>query len=259
MPTLEEFTLALRAFQQVQAEIGTPPPTGARILPDTAQIIEQTGPLPSNSIVFGIAGDGLPLILRLDRPSSGSILLMADKGSGKTAFLQTLARTTRRLNPVQEIAILALTDFPAEWQTSDLSARNLRIYPAYENSANDLLLRLAEWTSTTGRPRSILLLLDGFESILHMSDAAQDAFAFILEHGPESGLWPIVSINAARALKFPDWLAFFHTRLYGRIANPQVSDGLTHLPGAPLDSLFPGAEFCIRHKSRWMRFWLPSN
>lgn len=257
MPTLEEFTLALRAFQQVQAELGNPPSKGGRIMPKVSDMLEQAGPLPAHSVVFGIAGDGLPLILRLDRPASGPILLLADKGSGKTAFLQTLARSTRRLNPANETAILALTDFPEEWQADDLN-ETLRTYPAYEPSTSELILRLADWVTTSQRQRFILLLLDGLESILHLEDETQQAFAFLLEHGPRAGLWPIVSINSARALKLPDWLAFFQTRIYGRVANPQVSTELTHLPGAPLESLFPGAEFCMRHQSRWMRFWLPS-
>lgn len=259
MPTLEEFTLALRAFQQVQAELGNPPPQGGQILPRVSNMLEQAGPLPAHSVVFGIAGDGLPLILRLDRPISGPILLLADKGSGKTAFLQTLARSTRRLNPANETAVLTLTDFPEEWQVEDLHGQSLTVHPAYEQSTSDLILRLADWVATAQPKRFILLLLDGLESILHLEDEAQQAFAFLLEHGPRAGLWPVVSINSARALKLPDWLAFFQTRIYGRIANPQVSAELTHLPGAPLESLFPAAEFCMRHQSRWMRFWLPSH
>lgn len=258
MPTLEEFTLALRAFQQVQAELGNPPPAGGKILPRVTDMLEQAGPLPAHSVVFGIAGDGLPLILRLDRPVSGPILLLADKGSGKTAFLQALARSTRRLNPAKEAAILALTDFPEEWQADDLHGQTLQAYPAYEPATSELILRLADWVATSQRQRFLLLLLDGLESILHLEDEAQQAFAFLLERGPRAGLWPVVSINSGRALKLPDWLAFFQTRIYGRIANPQVSAELTHLPGAPLESLFPGAEFCMRHQSRWMRFWLPS-
>lgn len=258
MPTLEEFTLALRAYQQVQAEIGISPPAGGQILPNAMNILERSGPLPAHSVVFGIAGDGLPLLLRLDRPATGPILVVADKGSGKTAFLQTLAQSARHLNPVEETAILALTDFPDEWRLDNMPARALRVYPAYEDAATDLLLRLTDWVTTNQRQRSIILLFDGLDSILHLGDPAQEAFAFLLQHGPASRLWPVVSVNAARALKLPDWLAFFQTRIYGRIANPQTSDDLTHLSGAPLDSLFPGAEFCIRHQSRWMRFWLPS-
>ncbi|MDX9991252.1 MAG: ATP-binding protein [Anaerolineales bacterium] len=258
MPTLQEFTLALRAYQQVQAEIGNPPPLGGEILPKAVNLLEQSGPLPAHSVVFGIARDGLPLILRLDRPASGPILLAADKGSGKTAFLQTLAQSTRRLNPVEEVAILALTDYPAEWQLDDLPARALRVYPAYEEIASDLLQRLAAWVSAQQPQRAIVLLCDGLDSILHLDDAAQQAFAFLLENGPGAHVWPIVSVNSARAAQLPDWLAFFQTRIYGRIVNPELSADLTHLPGAPLAALFPGAEFCMRHQSQWLRFWMPS-
>jgi hypothetical protein len=260
MPTLEDFTLALRAYQQVQAEMGIKVPAGGEIMPRVLDVLERTGPLPAHAVIFGVAADGLPLLLRMDRPASGPILVMADKGSGKTAFLQTLAQSIRRLNPVEETAILALTDFPDEWRSGHLSARNFRVYPAYEETASDLMLRLSDWSSANQgqQERSIIVLLDGLDSVLHLSDEGQQAFTFLLQHGPASRLWPIVAVNSVLACKLPAWLALFQTRIYGRIANPQVSDELTHLPGAPLDSLFPGAEFCIRHQSRWLRFWLPS-
>jgi hypothetical protein len=254
MPTFTDFTLALRAYQQVQAELGAPP-TGGQILPDFSQYLERSGPLPEHSVVFGIAGNGQPLVLRLDRPQVGPVLLLADKGAGKTIFLQTLAQSARRLNPVRQTAILVLTDFPDEWAEQNFRGR---VYPAYEPEAAHLIFRLSEWVDANADDRSILLLVDGLDSILHLDEAAQQAFARLLVNEPHARLWPIVSLNALRAIKLPDWLAFFHTRLYGRIVNPLLSDQLTHLPGAPLESLFPGAEFCMRHQSRWMRFWMPS-
>jgi hypothetical protein len=244
--TLKQFTPALLAYQQIRAEIGAVP---AASLPDS---------LPPHSILFGIAGDGLPLLLRLDQPATGPVLILGDKGSGKTAFLQTLAQTTRRLYPVEETALLVLTDFPDEWQLPNLPGRALRVYPAYQPAASNLLLRLADWANARREGRSILLLLDGLDSVLHLEDSAQQALAFLLEQGPQLKLWPIVSINSTRATKLPEWLEFFRTRIYGRITNPQVGDELTHLPGAPLEALFPAAEFCLRQRSRWMRFWLPN-
>jgi hypothetical protein len=258
MPTLQNFTLALRAYQQVCAEIGKPVAPGKQILPDASNFLERAGNLPADSLLLGIAGDGLPLILRMSRPDTGPILIMADKGSGKTAFLQTLARSTRILTPEKGTAVLALTDFPDEWRLGDFPVRALKVHPAYEESTSELLKRLADLVMTRPANRPVLLLLDGLDHVLHLDEAAQEAFAFLLVHGPRARVWPVVSVNSARALKLPDWLAFFRTRIYGRISHPQVGDDLTHLPGAPLEALFPGVEFCMRHQSRWMRFWLPS-
>lgn len=260
MPTLEDFTLALRAYQQVQAEMGLKPPGEGEILPNAVEAMQRGGPLAEAAIVFGVANDGLPLLLHTDNPITGPILLLGDRGSGKTAFLQTLARSAHLFSPPEQTAIVTLTDFPDEWwQNSDLPAHNFRVYPAYEeDEAEDLLLRLADWVALNQQDRAILLLIDGLESVFHLSQQSQESLAFLLQQGPAARVWPVVAINAARACKLPDWIAFFRTRLYGRIMHPQVGNELTHLPGAPLDSLFPGTEFCIRHQSRWLRFWLPS-
>ena len=68
----------------------------------------------------------------------------------------------------------------------------------------------------------------------------------------------MVSVNAARAAKLPEWLACFRTRIYGRISHPGLAEELTPIPGAGLNTLFPGAQFCMRQKGHWLRFWLPS-
>ena len=105
---------------------------------------------------------------------------------------------------------------------------------------------------------STILLFDGLDSILNMDPLGQENLRYLLAYGPQTCIWPMVSLNVACAAQLPEWLALFRTRVYGRIVNPALADELTPIPGAGLNTLFTGAQFCMRQKSHWLRFWLPS-
>ncbi|GAB4501881.1 MAG: hypothetical protein Fur0035_14250 [Anaerolineales bacterium] len=254
MPNFENFALALRALQEVQAEAGAELPARA-VFPRLAEVLGQMGPIPPHSALLGVAGDGRPILLRMDQPGSGAALVLADRGSGKTQFLQSLARSTLRMNSPRSAGVSVLTDFPSEWQK--LSAA-VNVFPAYDARSAELLAQLAEWVERGGDGRYLLLLMDGLDSVLHFEDSPREDFLYLLRYGPRAGLWPVLTLNAARALRLPDWLALFRSRIFGRIADPALNEELTPLAGAPLNQLFPGAEFCLRQHSRWERFWLPA-
>jgi hypothetical protein len=194
--------------------------------------------------------------LSFKQPGAGPILVVGDQGSGKTSFLQAIAQSAEHFSRPGAPQLIAVSDFPAEWES--LPVQMLQIMPGYEPETGRSFERLAARIQARPFTRPILLLFDGLDSILHFERPAFEAFANLLVSGPRNGLWPLVTVNAARAAKLPEWLAFFRTRIYGRIAHPETADELTPIPGAGLAALSPGAQFCIRQPSRWLTFWLPS-
>jgi hypothetical protein len=261
MPINYQFTLALKALREVQAELGQEPVPGQTLFPGLADVLEEFDPLPPDALLFGIASDGLPLLLNMRDSSTGPLLILADRGSGKTAFLHFLAQAANRLLSPDKIRYTVLTEFPDEWRDFEGAAPCLGVTAAYEPVTGEVLYELAcqaEAAQTGTRMPATLLLFDGLDSALHLDAAGQENLRYLLECGPQAGIWPIVGANAARAAKLPEWLALFRTRIYGRISHPDVAQELTPLPGAGLNTLFPGAQFCLRQKSHWLRFWLPS-
>jgi hypothetical protein len=253
-----QFTLALKALREIQEERGQAPASGKMLFPGLSDVLEQIGSIPSDQLLFGVASDGLPLLLNLRRASPGPLLVLADQGSGKTLFLQVLARAASRLLSIDRVRYAVLTDFPDEWDGFENEPHCLGVYPAYDSSTIDLLYELACQAEAGAEQAAVLLLFDGLDSALHIDPIGQENLRYLLEYGPQAHIWPIVSVNAARAAKLPEWLSYFRTRIYGRISHPDVAEELTPLPGAGLNTLFPGAQFCMRQKSHWLRFWLPS-
>lgn len=258
MPINYQFTMALKALREVQAELGQEPIPGQTLFPGLADVLDELKPLPPEALLFGIASDGLPLLLNMRDPSTGPLLILADRGSGKTAFLQFLAESTNRLLSAEKVHYTILTDFPDEWDKLEIGQHGIGIIPAYEPAAVEMLYELA-CQAEAGSPGPItLLLFDGLDASLHIDPIGQENLRYLLECGPQAGVWPIVTVNAGFAAKMPEWLSLFRTRIYGRIAHPDLADELTPLPGAGLNTLFPGTQFCLRLKSHWLRFWLPS-
>jgi len=258
MPINYRLTLALKALREIQEERGQQPAPDQTLFPDLADVLGRIGPIPSDALLFGIASDGLPLLLNLRDAAPGPLLVLADQGGGKTLFLQTLARAASLLLSPERARYAALTDFPGEWDGFEAERHCLGVYPTYDGSAIDLLYELACQTEAGAADAAILLLFDGLDSILRIDPVGRDNLRYLLEYGPRAGIWPVVGVNAVYAAKLPEWLAFFRTRIYGRISHPKLAEELTPLPGAGLNTLVPAAQFCLRQKSHWLRFWLPS-
>jgi hypothetical protein len=254
MPDQYQYTLALSALRKIHAEIGQD------LLPEMplADAIAAFESLPSDSLLFGFASDGLPLMLHLRNSQPGPILIVGDQGCGKTDFLKKLVFSTQRLMPPGETQFTVLTNFPEEWAEVSAPEHLLGIWPAYEPVSTDLLLQLAYRVQTPLGNQPTVLLFDGLESIIQLENEAQSCLAQLLMHGPHTLIWPVVTVNAELALDLPYWLSFFRTRIFGRVANARTAQKLTSMPGAPLSNLPNNSQFCLRENSHWLKFWLPS-
>lgn len=270
MSSKYQLTLALKALREIQSETGQHPGAEQPLFPTLADVLEGLEATPPDALLFGVASDGLPLLLNLRDPRSGPLLVLADRGSGKTTFLQFLAHATSRLLPSEKVRYTVLTNFPDEWRDFESVPHCMGVIPAQDDSPAELLYKLAcqaEAAQTTPKSLFTMLLFDGLDSALQLDPSSQENLRYLLEYGPQAGIWPVASVNAVRAVtpapntgagELPEWLPLFRTRIFGRIARPGLAAELTPLPGAGLDTLFPGAQFCLRQKSHWLRFWLPS-
>jgi len=257
MSNLTQFSLALKAFQQASTSPNAVPVAQPRTIPGLPASLEGLGPLPLNTLLFGVAADGHPLLLSLTNPRPGPILVAAERGGGKTHFLKMLLMAAQRLIAPGEVQFAVISSYPADFTHLQAPDHLLGVWPAYDPSCSELLFQLACRVEEPNGRRPVLLLIDGLDAIFQLESTAQDNLAYILAHGPEAQVWPVVTANAEMLANLPDWLACFRTRIFGRITNPATVEALTSVPGAPLNALYPGAQFCMRERSNWLKFWLP--
>ncbi len=250
--------LAIRAYRDVQIEMGMDPSNGQVLFPALSEALERISNLPDDSLLLGIAADGLPLLLQLRDSRPGPVLLLGEKGSGKTEFLQVLLHSPHGFSVSSATLFAVLTGHPSEFDDIPEAENFLGVWASYAAETADMLYQLACRVQYPMPSAPVLLLLDGLENVLQLDESAQENLAYILTYGPQSLVWPIVTLNSEMALKIPQWLAYFRTRIFGRITNPHTAETLTKHPGAALDSLFPGSQFCLRRNGKWLKFWLPN-
>ena len=116
MDNTNRFSLMIDALTELAVEEQAhqvPPAPG---LPTLRSVIADTSPLPHTALFLGLAEDGLPVLLNLYDPIPGPILIIGDQASGKTTFLQMIARGAELLHTPSDVQSGIITQYPDEWK-----------------------------------------------------------------------------------------------------------------------------------------------
>jgi len=245
--TLAESTPGIRAVR-------TQPTTA---LPTLRGVLQKFSPLPHEALFLGVADDGLPVLLNLRDPVPGPVLITGDSKSGKTKFLQIIARTIGQSHNPENIRFTVLTDKRTGWESMDQSANCEGILSFDHPLTTKYLNSLVDWAHNNKHEKQfILLLVDGLEALMADEDIHQ-IFRWLLLRGPARRIWPIVTLNAQHSQDARQWLESFRTRLFGRMAGVRDVQYLTGSTNDLLRELVPGSQFTMRESKDWLSFWLP--
>jgi hypothetical protein len=214
-------------------------------------------PLPEQGLFLGVASDGLPVLLNLDDPRPGPLLVLGDRQTGKTEFLRGVSRAAVMTFSPEAIQFVTVTAHPEAWSDLETLPHCLGIFGLDDEGLAGMFDELSNLRGD-GRPRTILLLVDDIASLMSRGDIESERVKLILKNGPAQHIWPVVTLDAGKSAEFADTLSAFHTRIFTRIEDLQLADQLTGMPGANLKSLNNGNQYCIRERNHWLRFWLPS-
>lgn len=226
-------------------------------LPSLQQVLEDIGPLPGEALFLGLAEDRLPVLLNLWDPLPGPILIAGSSQSGKTRFLQTLSRSAIATHTAGEIQYGVITNHPRQWKDGHNNSHCIGIFPSTHKSTTDFIHALALWTELKhNNSQSMLLLIDELDDFLFANSELSRELQTILSHGPAKRIWPFVTINYERFQDTDPWLQYFHTRMFGYIGHDIILDD--NYSKAGFEGLLKGVEFCMKEKSRWLRFWIPT-
>jgi len=267
------FSMAIQAFQELMPEIEEQKkktmrkPTMVTMTPDTTlasamtleELIAQNPTLPSDTLMLGMANDGLPILLNLYEPTPGPVLVVGDSEVGKTSLMQTLARATDLIQDPSDIQFGVVTNHPDEWQALDTSPGSIGVWPANHTSAQDFIQRISDWAKQPEHGRQVIVLfLDDLASIINSSYEIQENIKWLLLNGSKNQVWIVASLNVVRAIRMRVWLDLFKTHIFGYIQQSSLAHALTKDSLSNFESLVPGLEFDIKQQGEWLRFWLPA-
>ena len=260
MTTNRQFSLALEALSELKlGQPLTPLPQPIPAAPNLGGVLAEIGQLPHEALFLGIASDGLPVLLNLHDPLPGPMLVIGDAGAGKTAFLQSIARSVTQTHGHEDVQFGVITDHVDAWDGLENSSHVAGIFNTNHASTKDFILSLTSWAHSKKTSRqSVLLLIDDLESVAKMDKDSVQNLRWLLLRGPSRRVWPIITMNAERYGQVISWIEIFRTRVFSRIANSSIAEALGGDKTAALDQLEAGIQFSLRENDSWLRFWLPS-
>jgi len=254
-----EFSQTLQTLAELKADTSTPPAKPMPAAPALSDVLAEIGSLPTEALFLGVATDGLPVLLNLHDSHPGPILISGDAGSGKTAFLQTIAHSVAQTHDSEDIQFGVITNYPDEWESIKSTPHHIGIFPVGHKSTQEFVSSLASWAhSNKNTQQCVLLLVDDLESVASLDLETVQKFRWLLLRGPARRVWPIVTLNAARYGQIISWLQNFRTRIFGQVANGRVAEALAGDKAPGLDQLEARIQFSLRENENWLRFWLPS-
>jgi hypothetical protein len=257
MPTSRQFSTALQAMTLKSEESAARPVPGAA--PALRDVLAELGTLPAEALFLGVASDHLPVLLNLFDPHPGPMLITGDAGSGKTAFLQTVAHAVIQTHAANDVQFGVLTNYPDEWGSVENAPHRVGMFPVGHKSTPEFMQSLTSWAhSNKNTHQCVLLLVDDLESVASLDRETVQSFRWLLLRGPSRRVWPLVTLNAPRYGQMIAWLSNFRTRVFGRVANGRVAEALSGDKASNLSQLEAPIQFSLREKNNWLRFWLPS-
>jgi hypothetical protein len=259
-PTNRQFALALEALAELKTDAPAIPPQPIPTAPNLDRVLAEFGPLPREALFLGVASDGLPVLLNLRDPLPGPILITGDAGSGKTAFLTTIAESVKRTHGADEVQVGVITHHTEEWQGLKGSPQLAGLFSPRHAGAQEMILSLASWAHSNrdNRSRFVLLLIDDLETAAQMDFETVQHLRWLLLRGSSHGVWTFVTIEAGKYGGVIAWLPSFRTRLFGRIAEERTAAALGADTASGVGRLEAGVKFSLRENGDWLQFWLPN-
>ena len=258
MSQTNRFALTLETLAKLAPQIRSAPADPSAGLPSLSEVLTEYSPLPQSALFLGLAEDGLPILLNLQDPVPGPLLIVGDTGSGKTALLKNIARAVDRIHDPRHVKYTVLTERIVEWRGFEHSANCEGILPLKEGQINNYLSSLVEWAHINkNEGQYLLLIMDSLDAITDNINIHQQ-LRWLLLRGTARNIWPIITLNAHQAGNVINWLEAFRTRLFGSIQNDEDVEKLTGLKNMSFKDLLAGSQFAMREGKNWLPFWIPN-
>ena len=205
---------------------------------------------------MGIDEHARPLLLQLDDPEGGNVLIAGNRNAGKTSLMRTIVAGTAlrsRQSDVQILVICGRDDlaggpryslFPLEY----LPHLAAPVLEAYEDALEALnwLVEEAAYRESSGIEKPLLLLvIDDLDGLLFAQDEEPlDLLGQLLSARPQAGIRVVVG---ASDIMSPDVRSLLRhsigPRLVGRVKGVRESRAATGLPYAGAERLLGQGSF----------------
>lgn len=232
-------------------------------------LLQQFPDLPSQAMVLGVCEDGLPVLIDLNDPTPGAVLILSDERDQQIEMLRTaIASVVTRSSPHQ-VQVVILSSEPQDWQKwvagRGFQRHTIAIERAESEIAGDWILRLADWTEQRrlgqlGGP-AVLLVMDTLSFLPNLAYDVRLNFEWMAKEGPPAAVWPLAtcSTDLAKVLNSRHLLRAFKTRILGFARDSAETGRLVNLSEEIAADLSHTGQFMVQAGENWLRFRLPGS
>ena len=220
--------------------------------------------LPVQTLSLGLCEDGLPVLLDLQDPRPGALLILGAAQSGKTGFLQLMLQTLILNNSAYEASYAVIYSREEEWRSyCDRGWQRgycIEAVASYESGVVELVHKMASLAEQrySGRHLGppVLLVIDDLHLLLQVDLEVRLNLEWLCKNGPAMGVWPVASLPASQAQAFSHWVELFTTRVFGHMS--RLEAGRLGAPRLDAERLLSGRQFSVQIQNEWTPFWLPA-
>lgn len=173
--------------------------------PDLSSILYEFSPFPPYSMVIGQCADGLPFMLSLDTPRSGSILVVGEQNWAKMQILNAMSVSSCRINHPEDVSWTVITNNPHQFAELVSSPHCRAVINPNDRAAGEMVIELSSMVEQRRFGREYggmqVLMIDDFMSFSPMmSDySVYLNLKSLVSKGPGCGIWPLISIKSEDA------------------------------------------------------------
>lgn len=225
------------------------------------QLMENFGPFPDQSALFGLCEDNLPILLDLADPISGSILIVSGPESGKSNLLRSLLWSLIKINNPKDVSFIFISPGINKVGSLCQQPHCLHAFSPYQRESSELIIKLSanveQRLSGRGRGPAIILAIDdlGYFASEGMDGDVLVFFEWLIKNGPKTQIFTIATVN-------PNEMSNIHTSIASAFKTRILG---TKMGLHPLSNEFiPGKENLLRNqfglqlKNDFVRFSIPS-
>ncbi|MGD9001151.1 MAG: DNA translocase FtsK, partial [Anaerolineae bacterium] len=208
----------------VDVEIPRDDPQPVRLLPLYGQL-DREG-IPPLTAVLGLAGDGVPLLIRLPSPDVAHVLVAGTTGSGKTVLLQSMILSLVLMNGPGVLKLVLIDPKGSALGLFDGAAQLSRGVIGEAEEAEEALgsvVRLMErrgWAGGRGSGPAVVVVIDELADLLMVGGGRlQRELTRLLQRGRGAGIHVVAATQKPTAAVLGSLVkANFPVRLVGRVA-----------------------------------------
>jgi len=225
------------------------------------QLMDDFGPFPIQSAIFGLCEDNLPILLDLTDPISGSVMILAAPDGGKTNLLKSILWSLIEINSPKEVSFILISPDLDKMGSLRQQPHCVKSCSPYLRESSELIIQLSAIAEQrrSGRQRGPAMVL-AIDDLAYFASDNLDGDVIIylkqlIKAGPKSQIFTIATVNPGdMAVIHPTIASAFKTRILGN------KMGLHPLSKefAPSSAKLPVNHFGLKLRNEFVRFSVPT-